>query len=433
MNWTGGQLRRHSARKGILSKTQRKKFAKSRQLVNDDRLSRQVISFPSFLDRRGKQTKAEQEKTSAVIESQISSVFARALLFLFYHWPSSRRWLDTDMHPTSSSPLLNTSHETFHKHRLLQSSDWAVVCLSCPLDIKFTPVEEFEQFGKRRKLNDTDHKRLSTQAGKTTRGLFQSRVKARRLSSERGISSLNQIQIHIDGRPTCPHPHSDVSSENPPSRCLSQSILLGHQTAIEDPRLSAQLHEQTRPQNRWQKLSAYNPGSHKLTKVPKTPSTIPETVILQNTQFVTPSRVTAQPSPFQYLNHPTASSYQHARQTITLPAPTNPLPPRHSTVDNAVLTKPYPNIDYDTDQQTTSRSSSLVSTLIAFPSMNETQVSASQIPSRGTLQPREINDRVTDNPSQVANNTGSSQRVRISGQLVRLNTEAEVHPLKEFQ
>lgn len=338
------------------------------------------------------------------------------------------------MHPTSSSPLLNTSHETFHKHWLLQSSDWAVVSLSCPLDIKFTPVEEFEQFGKRRKLNDTDHKRLSTQAGKTNRGLFQSRTKARRLSSERYIShSLNQIQIHIDGRPTCPHPDSNVSSENPPSRCSSQSIRLGHQTAIEDPRLSAQLHEQTRPQNRSQKLTTYNLGSQKLTEVPRTPSTIPETVILQNTQSVTPSRFTAQPSPLQSLNHPIASSYQHAGQTNTLSTPTNPLPPRHSTVHNAVLTKPtYPNIDYDTDQRTTSRSSSLVSTLIAFPSMNETQISASQIPSRGTLQPREINDPVTDS-SHVANNTGSLQRVRIFGQLVRLNTEAEVHPLKEFQ
>ncbi|KAJ5572457.1 hypothetical protein N7450_009441, partial [Penicillium hetheringtonii] len=178
MNWTGGQLRRHSAQKGILTKTQKRNFAKSRQLIDDDRLSRQ----------------------------------------------------------------------------------------------------EFEQFGKRRKLNDTDHKRLSTQAGKTNRGLFQSRTKARRLSSERYIShSLNQIQIHIDGRPTCPHPDSNVSSENPPSRCSSQSIRLGHQTAIEDPRLSAQLHEQTRPQNRSQKLTTYNPGSQKLTEVPRTPSTIPET------------------------------------------------------------------------------------------------------------------------------------------------------------
>lgn len=51
MNWTGGQLRRHSARKGVLSKTQRHNFAKSRQLAND-RSSRKPVSFPGFLSRR---------------------------------------------------------------------------------------------------------------------------------------------------------------------------------------------------------------------------------------------------------------------------------------------------------------------------------------------------------------------------------------------
>jgi hypothetical protein len=35
MNWTGGQLRRHSARQGILSKTQNQKFGKSRQQASN--------------------------------------------------------------------------------------------------------------------------------------------------------------------------------------------------------------------------------------------------------------------------------------------------------------------------------------------------------------------------------------------------------------
>ena len=59
MNWTGGQLRRHSARKGILSQTQRQNFAKSRQLVND-RASRQPVFFPDFLNLRDKQTVVEE-------------------------------------------------------------------------------------------------------------------------------------------------------------------------------------------------------------------------------------------------------------------------------------------------------------------------------------------------------------------------------------
>jgi hypothetical protein len=44
MNWTGGQLRRHSARQGILSKNQKQNFAKSRQQANN-RMSRQPSTF----------------------------------------------------------------------------------------------------------------------------------------------------------------------------------------------------------------------------------------------------------------------------------------------------------------------------------------------------------------------------------------------------
>lgn len=44
MNWTGGQLRRHPARQGILSKTQKQNFAKSRQPASN-RVARQPSSF----------------------------------------------------------------------------------------------------------------------------------------------------------------------------------------------------------------------------------------------------------------------------------------------------------------------------------------------------------------------------------------------------
>lgn len=44
MNWTGGQLRRHSARQSILSKTQKQNFAKSRQQASN-RVPRQPSTF----------------------------------------------------------------------------------------------------------------------------------------------------------------------------------------------------------------------------------------------------------------------------------------------------------------------------------------------------------------------------------------------------
>jgi hypothetical protein len=49
MNWTGGQLRRHSARQGILSKTQRQNFAKSRQ-EESNRVPRQPSTFCGVAD-----------------------------------------------------------------------------------------------------------------------------------------------------------------------------------------------------------------------------------------------------------------------------------------------------------------------------------------------------------------------------------------------
>lgn len=49
MNWTGGQLRRHSARPGVLSKNQRQNFAKSRQLTSS-RASAQPTPFRRFPD-----------------------------------------------------------------------------------------------------------------------------------------------------------------------------------------------------------------------------------------------------------------------------------------------------------------------------------------------------------------------------------------------
>jgi hypothetical protein len=77
MNWTGGQLRRHSDRKGILSQTQRQNFAKSRQRANDLG-SRQPVSLPGFLDLRDELT--VDEGTELVEEKQDESVLISSLL-----------------------------------------------------------------------------------------------------------------------------------------------------------------------------------------------------------------------------------------------------------------------------------------------------------------------------------------------------------------
>jgi hypothetical protein len=49
MNWTGGQLRRHSARQGILSKTQKQNFTRSGQQANNP-APRQPLTFRGIPD-----------------------------------------------------------------------------------------------------------------------------------------------------------------------------------------------------------------------------------------------------------------------------------------------------------------------------------------------------------------------------------------------
>lgn len=81
MNWTGGQLRRHSARQGILSKTQKQSFATSRQQASE-RVSRQPSTFRGVPDpknggddrldsdatcRNGQMTGGEAQNLSVVL------------------------------------------------------------------------------------------------------------------------------------------------------------------------------------------------------------------------------------------------------------------------------------------------------------------------------------------------------------------------------
>lgn len=73
MNWTGGQLRRHSAKKGVLTKAQRHKFANSRQLSG--RASYQPSPFRGLPDLT-----TEDKEIGA--DSQTQSV---AYIMLFSH------------------------------------------------------------------------------------------------------------------------------------------------------------------------------------------------------------------------------------------------------------------------------------------------------------------------------------------------------------
>lgn len=85
------------------------------------------------------------------------------------------------------------------KRRLLQQSDWAAVSAACPLETKFATARELEQFGKRRKLTDSDRQRQAVEHGdKSLRGWANHRTNyTRPVQQDTGLSHL---KVHIDGQ-----------------------------------------------------------------------------------------------------------------------------------------------------------------------------------------------------------------------------------------
>lgn len=114
------------------------------------------------------------------------------------------------------------------KRQLLQDPDWAAVSAARPLEMAFTPAEEIERFGKRRKLNDHDRQRLSAAySHQSLSGLATLSRKDRDASP--GDVRLDQIKIRIDGCPAGLNSSSQGKSTNVPS---SQSMLLDHETSL---------------------------------------------------------------------------------------------------------------------------------------------------------------------------------------------------------
>jgi hypothetical protein len=110
------------------------------------------------------------------------------------------------------------------KRQLLNESDWAAISVTRPLELTFTSAEEIERFGKRRRLNDQDRKRLvaTNNNGSTFFELPERR--ARNPSSV--IDTIEGIQIEINGRPVR---RSNDSSDVAISSLSSQSMLLDHE------------------------------------------------------------------------------------------------------------------------------------------------------------------------------------------------------------
>lgn len=114
------------------------------------------------------------------------------------------------------------------KRQLLQHPDWAAVSAARPLEIAFNPPEEIERFGKRRKLNDHDRRRLSAAHGHRSLSGLATLCRTGRDTSPREVA-LDQIKIRIDGRLAGHHSSSQGKSTVVPS---SQSMLLDHEASL---------------------------------------------------------------------------------------------------------------------------------------------------------------------------------------------------------
>jgi hypothetical protein len=113
------------------------------------------------------------------------------------------------------------------KRQLLKEPDWAAVSATRPLELAFASVDEIERFGKRRKLNNNDRKRLVA-ANNNGSTLFERPNPPQRSRNPSSVINTieEEIRFQINGRP--------VAQPNAGSRVVmnsvsSQSMLLDHE------------------------------------------------------------------------------------------------------------------------------------------------------------------------------------------------------------
>ena len=183
MNWTGGHLKRHSkTNANPLLKSQKQYFAKARQRLQNSH-GPEAPSHFSIFDTKIKSYGPYGDVN--VLPPQ--SVEPRNPQHDFLAISASNDWQthvvgargalnDKQISKTSpaghqrqkrkESPLQPELEPLDRiKQRLLQSSDWAGLAIVKPVSINFTPAEEMEKIGRRRKVTKEEPRRKTGQAG----------------------------------------------------------------------------------------------------------------------------------------------------------------------------------------------------------------------------------------------------------------------------
>lgn len=126
--------------------------------------------------------------------------------------------------PANEKPTQALSRLDRIRRQLLDTDDWAGIAATRPVKMSFTPTQELERFGKRRKLTEADHDRLvpSGRAGPVDQSMSHDRT--RRAPSEFG--TIGDVDIRTHGaRVNTGYPGSEQSRRNNES---SQPMLLDH-------------------------------------------------------------------------------------------------------------------------------------------------------------------------------------------------------------
>ncbi|KAJ6018628.1 hypothetical protein N7522_000695 [Penicillium canescens] len=213
MNWTGGQLQRGSNRSGLLTKAQKQNFARSRSNAKGTAIPppSPYRNFPDSGPWMGLSTSDGGAEANTGHQPAVE--------------PASHS------HEESTSNIGNGLSNS--KRQLLKKPDWGAVSATRPLELAFTTVEEVERFGKRRRLNDKDRRRLvaAKDSGSTFFELPKYPRRERHPSSI--IDTVEDIQIQINGRQVGTH----VNNSSGTGMCSlsSQSMLLDHEgTAVSE-------------------------------------------------------------------------------------------------------------------------------------------------------------------------------------------------------
>lgn len=182
MDWTGGHLKRQfKANANHLLKSQKQYFAKARQRLQNGSVFAAPSNFSVFegqftadqhdnLNRTPpwpKQFSESPEKVPRRDPSRDGPDTPADATASYNDDASARRLTTRHENTLSKVPKApgNLKPLDHIKRRLLQNSDWTGLALARPVSIKFTPAEEMERIGRRRKVTKEERRRKNEPFG----------------------------------------------------------------------------------------------------------------------------------------------------------------------------------------------------------------------------------------------------------------------------